>query len=249
MGLIKRKKRDDVELAETTTSANLFKADYEKLEQFRKRTNKRPAEFFREFVHQALIQQELVERQSPAGGSLDSVAIEALLRERLAPILPELQDVKGCMQELALMHAEERPSNGNSGLLAEFVQEQVNETNRLLSEIFDCIEGRHSSFVRVAQLLYDRQERAERWSQAAYVLAARSFDSMSALLDLFERYVLVPQLVAMNPQADAVKAAKKETEASCAAAAAKRKRLERRLRLPKDSKINFLSKQPPEAAN
>jgi hypothetical protein len=153
------------------------------------------------------------------------------------------------MQELALMHAEERPSNGNSGLLAEFVQEQVKQTNRLLSEIFDCIEGRHSSFVRVAQLLYDRQERAERWSQAAYVLAGRSFTSMSALLDLFERYVLVPQLAAMNPQADAVKTAKKEIEASCAAAAAKRKKLERRLRVPKDNKISFLSKQPPEAAN
>jgi hypothetical protein len=244
MGLIKRKKRDDAELAESTTSANLFKADYEKLEQIRKRGSKTPAPIFREFVHQALIQQELVERQSPAAVAVDSVTIEALLREHLAPILQELQDVKGCMQELASMPVEPPPTS--SGPDAGFAVEHVKETNRCLGEIFHQIEDRHSDFVSIAQLLHDRQERAERWSEAAYVLAGHSFNAIFGLLDLFGRYVLVPQIAAMSPQADAVKIAKTETEASSAAAAAKRKGLERRLKLPKNGKVKFLSTQLPE---
>jgi hypothetical protein len=244
MGLIKRKKRDNVELAETTTSTNLFKADFEKLEQMRKRANQKPAPFFRGFVHQALIQQELVERQSPAAVAVDSVAIDALLKEHLAPILQELQDVKGCMQELASMRVE--PPSTASGPDAAFALEHVKETNRCLSEIFYQVEDRHSDFVRIAQLLNDRQERSERWSEAAYVLSGHSFNAIFALLDLFGRYVLVPQLAAMNPQADAVKIAKTETEASSAAAAAKRKGLERRLKLPKNGKVKFLSTQLPE---
>ena len=129
---------------------------------------------------------------------------------------------------------------------ATFALHHVKETNRCLSEIFHQIEDRHSDFVRIAQLLHDRQERGERWSEASYVLAGHSFNAIFALLDLFGRYVLVPQLAAMSPQADAVKIAKTETEASSAAAAARRKGLERRLKLPKNGKVKFLSKQLPE---
>ena len=117
----------------------------------------------------------------------------------------------------------------------------VKETNRCLSEIFHQIEDRYSDSVRIAKALNDRQERAERWSQGAYVLAGHSFNAMSAILDLLQRYVVVPQLKAMDPEADALTIVKTETEASCATATAKRKGLERRLKLPKDGKIKFLS--------
>jgi hypothetical protein len=240
MGLIRRKKRDDVELAETTTSANLFKADFEKLEQMRKRGNQRPAEFFREFVNRALIQQELSERQSSTSVAIEGVAIDALLKDRLDPILQGLQDIKGCMQELALMRTNDPSSE--SGQVAALIQDM----NRCLGLIHDQTDGRHADFVRIAQLLYDRQERTERWSEAAYVLAGHSFNAIFALLDLFRRYVLVPQVAAMSPQGDAVKIAHAEVEASTAAAAAKRKGVERRLKLPKNGKVKFLSNQLPE---
>lgn len=243
MGLIRRKKRTDVELAEATTSTNLFKADYEKLEQLRKKANKRPAEFIREFVHQALIKQELVERQSSAVVAIDGVATDALLREHLAPILQELQDVKGCMQELALMRTNDPPSPAPAaGEVAALIQDM----NRCLGLIHDQTDDRHADFVRIAQLLYDRQERTERWSEAAYVLAGHSFNAIFSLLDLFRRYVLVPQVAAMSPEGDAGKIAKAEVEGSTAAAAAKRKGLERRLKLPKNGKVKFLSTQLPE---
>jgi len=241
MSLINRKKRHDAELAEVVSSANLFKGDYAKVEQLRQKHNKKHAEVIRELVNQALIQQELSERHSADAAGIDHPAIDALLKEGLAPILQELRDVKGCMQELALMRVEP-PSTGSGPDAAEHVK----ETNRCLSEIYDQIEGRHSGFVRIAQLLHDRQERAERWSEAAYVLAGHSFNAIFALLDLFGRYVLVPQLAAISPQADAVKIAKTETEASTAAAAAKRKGLERRLKLPRNGKVKFLSTQLPE---
>ena len=141
------------------------------------------------------------------------------------------------MQELASMRVDERPSTATSSSLSAFVEEHLKETNGWLSQIYNHTESRHSDFVRIAQLLHDRQERAERWSQGTYVLAGHSFNSMSALLDLFQRYVLVPQLAAMNPQADAVKVAKTEIEASRAAAVTKRKNVERRLDLPKESPL------------
>jgi len=50
----------------------------------------------------------------------------------------------------------------------------------------------------------------------------------------------------MSPQGDAVKTAHAEVEASTAAAAAKRRGVERRLKLPKDGKVKFLSNQLPE---
>jgi len=242
MSLIKRKKRDNVKLAETTTSANLFKADFEKLEQMRKRGNQRPAPFFRGFVHQALIQQELSERQSSTSVAIDGVAIDALLKDRLEPILQELQDIKGCMHELALMRTNEPPSPPAAGDVAALIQDM----NRCLGLIQDHTDDRHADFVRIARLLYDRQERTERWSEAAYVLAGHSFNAIFALLDLFQRYVLVPQVAAMSPQEDALKIAQEDVEASTAAAAAKRKGLERRLKLPKDGKVKFLSNQLPE---
>ena len=238
MSLIKRKKRDNVELAETTTSANLFKADFEKLEQMRKRANKRPAPFFREFVNRALIQQELSERQSSTSVAIDGVAID----DRLEPILQELQDIKGCMQELALIRTNEPPSPPAAGDVAALIE----DINRCLGLIHDHTDDRHADFVRIAQLLYDRQERTERWSEAAYVLAGHSFNAIFALLDLFSRYVLVPQVAAMSPQEDALKTAQEDVEASTAAAAAKRKDVERRLELPKNGKVKFLSNQLPE---
>lgn len=241
MSLINRKKRHDAELAEATSSTNLFKGDYAKIEQLCQKHNKKPAEVVRELVNQALIQQELSERHSADAAGIDHHVIDALLKEQLGPILQELQDVKGCIYELASVPLNDQSSTTSSGPPAEFIQEHLKETNRWLSDIYDHTEDRHSDFVRIAKLLHDRQERAERWSQAAYVLAGRSFNSMSALLDLFQRYVLVPQLAAMNPQADAEKIAKTETEASCAAAVTKRKSVERKLRLPKDGKIKFLS--------
>jgi len=242
MSLIKRKKRDNVELAETTTSANLFKADFERLEQMRKRGNQRPAPFFRGFVHQALIQQELSERQSSTSVAIDGVAIDALLKDRLEPILQELQDIKGCMHELALMRTNEPSLPPAAGDVAALIQDM----NRCLGLIQDHTDDRHADFVRIARLLYDRQERTERWSEAAYVLAGHSFNAIFALLDLFERYVLVPQVAATSPQGDAWKVAHAEVEASTAAAAAKRKGVERKLKLPKDGKVKFLSNQLPE---
>ncbi len=240
MSLIKRKKRDNVELAETTTSANLFKADFEKLEQMRKRGSQRPAEFFREFVNRALIQQELSERQSSTSVAIGGVAIDALLKDRLEPILQELQDIKGCMQELALMRPNEPSLPPAAGDVAALIQDM----NRCLGLIQDHTDDRHADFIGIARLTYDRQERTERWSEAAYVLAGHSFNAIFALLDLFRRYVLVPQVAAMSPEDDAVKIAHAEVEASTAAAAAKRKGLERKLKLPKDGKVKFLSNQP-----
>ncbi len=242
MSLIKRKKRDNVELAETTTSANLFKADFEKLEQMRKRGSQRPAEFFREFVNRALIQQELSERQSSTSVAIGGVAIDALLKDRLEPILQELQDIKGCMQELALMRPNEPSLPPAAGDVAALIQDM----NRCLGLIQDHTDDRHADFIGIARLTYDRQERTERWSEAAYVLAGHSFNAIFALLDLFRRYVLVPQVAAMSPEDDAVKIAHAEVEASTAAAAAKRKGLERKLKLPKDGKVKFLSNQLPE---
>lgn len=245
MGLINRKKRDAAELAETTTSTNLFKTDFEKLEQLRNRANKRPAEFVREFIHQALIQQELVERQSSATVATDCVAVDTLLSEHLSPILQELQDVKGCMQELALVRMSDPPPSPDEIDVAALIQ----DTNRCLGLIDDHSNARYSEFVRVAKILHDRQERSERWSEAAYVLAGHSFNTMFALLDLFRRYVLVPQLAAMTPQGDAVTMAKTEVEASTTAAAARRKGVERKLRLPKNGKVKFLSTQLPEKSD
>jgi hypothetical protein len=242
MSLIKRKKRDNVELAETTTSANLFKADFEKLEQMRKRGTQKPAPFFREFVNRALIQQELSERQSSTSVAIDGVAIDALLKDRLEPILQELQDIKGCMQELALIRTNEPPSPPATGDVAALIEDM----NRCLGLIHDHTDDRHADFVRIAQLLHDRQERTERWSEAAYVLAGHSFNAIFALLDLFSRYVLVPQVTAMSPQEDALKIAQEDVEASTAAAAAKRKDVERRLELPNNGKVKFLSNQLPE---
>ena len=146
------------------------------------------------------------------------------------------------MQELALMRTNEPPLPPAAGDVAALIQDM----NRCLGLIHDHTDDRHADFVRIAQLLYDRQERTERWSEAAYVLAGHSFNAIFALLDLFGRYVLVPQVAAMSPQGDALKIAHAEVEASTASAAAKRKGVERRLKLPKDGKVKFLSNQLPE---
>ena len=237
MSLIKRKKRSDgEELAEATSSTNLYKTDYERIDQLRRKANKKPSEFLRDFVRQALIQNELSSRPSSDIQTSNQPALESLLKDNLAPIFQEMEDLKGCMQELALMRPNQA-SGPDPGL--------IQDINRCLGLIHSNGESRHADFVRIAQLLYDRMERTERWCEAAYVLAGHSFNTTFALLDVFRRFVLVPQIAAMDPQVDAIQQSSTEVEASTAAASAKRKAVERRLKLPNNGKVKFLSNQLP----
>jgi len=238
MSLIKRKKRSDSEeLAEATSSTNLYKADHDRIEQLRKKANKKQSEFLRDFVRQALIQDGLSSRQSSDVQTANQPALESLLKDGLAPIFQELVDLKGCMQELALMRANETTSPDPA---------LIQEINRCLVLIDENGAKRHTDFIRNLKIVFDRVEQVERWSEAAYVLAGHSFNSTLALLDLFRRFVLIPQLAAMDPQCDAAKESVTEIEASTAAAAAKRKNVERRLKLPNNSKVKFLSNQLPK---
>ena len=222
MSLINRKKRHGGdELADATTSTNLYKKDYEKIEQLRKRTNKRHAEYVRDLVRDALIEDKLATRNDSAETN-SSVSIDSLLNQRLEPLTQELQDLKGCMQELALRR-------GNESVLS------LETFDAFIDQINKCLG-----------YIHDRQERTERWAEAAYVLAGQSFNAILAFSDLFQRYVLIPQIAALDPQGDAVRLAQREMDASTTKAASRRKNLERRLKLPKNGKVKFLSEQLPQ---
>lgn len=239
MSLVNRKKRNGAELADATRSANLFKGDDAKVEQLCQRLKKSPAEVIRQLVSEALIHRELSTRESEAAVGINQQAIDGLLSERLRPVLQELHDLKGCMRELGSTTGDQQPSTTPQ---AHVIAEQLlKELNTRLYAIYDQIEAHHSKFIEVAQILHRRTECAERWSQGAYALNGNTFTWMWAMLDLLQRYVVVPQLNAMDPEADALKIVETEIEASCAVATKKRNRLERRLKVPKDAKVKFLS--------
>jgi hypothetical protein len=103
------------------------------------------------------------------------------------------------------------------------------------------IDVDYKEFIDIVKGISLVQHRAERWSQAAYVLNGHTFTWACMVLDFLTRYVVIPQVGAMEPDADAALVMKTELEAGLQKARKKRKKLESKLDLPDDGRIKFLS--------
>ncbi|MGH9960752.1 MAG: hypothetical protein ACREBC_27140, partial [Pyrinomonadaceae bacterium] len=121
------------------------------------------------------------------------------------------------------------------------VERVLVDINQNLLAFSSQIDGNHKQFIELVKGMSLVQDRAERWSQAAYVLNGHTFNWAEMILDLLARYVVIPQVGAMEPGADAALVMKAELEAGRQRARKKRTKLESRLDLPNDGRIKFLS--------
>lgn len=246
MGLVKRKNRNggsQPQYADSTTSTKLFKNDQAKFEQLCQRQRKGPAEVLRQLVNEALTRQEMLSRDEPGDQGISRRLIEDVITERLSSVHHEMKDLKGCLQELASMITDlpsaRVPATGQeTEAMVERVLVDINENTLAFS---NHIDGHNKEFLRLLREMSVVQDRAERWSHAAYVLNGHTFSWACMILDFLARYVVIPQVGAMEPDEDAALVMKTELEAGLQKARKKRKKLEGRLDLPDDGRIKFLS--------
>ncbi|MBC8028528.1 MAG: hypothetical protein H7Z16_00285 [Pyrinomonadaceae bacterium] len=244
MGLVKRKNGlggSQPQYAESTTSTKLFKSDQAKFEQLCQRQRKVPAEVLRQIVNEALTRQEMLSRDEQHGDGISRRLIEDSVAEQLKPVRQEVQDLKGCLREIASM-IRDLPSTPVSAARVEpnvGVEEILVEVNRHLDVFSTHIHAHDKELTRLVKGMAVVQDRAERWGQAAYVLNGHIFSWVYMILDLLGRYVVVPQVGAMEPDADAALLLKDELEAGLQEARKKRKRFESKLDLPDDGRIKF----------
>jgi len=246
MGLVKRKNGlggAHPLYAESTTSTKLFKSDQAKFEQLCQRQQKGPAEVLRQIVNEALTRQEMLSRDEHDTPGINRRLIEDVVEAQISPLRQETQDLKGCLQELASMIRDlpgtaVPPTGEETRVMIENLLVDINKT---LVAFSTGIDGHNREFTRLVKEMSGVQDRAEHWSQASYVLNGHIFSWAFIILDLLGRYVVIPQLAAMEPEADAALVLKDELEMGLQDARKKRKRLESKLDLPSDGRVKFLS--------
>jgi hypothetical protein len=246
MSLVNRKKRSGAELADAARSAQLFKGDDAKVEQLCQKLKKGPAEVVRQLVSEALIQQEIGSRELEPGDGLSRRDLADELDEQLRPFRQELADVKGCLRELASMIGDLQ------NLRAPRVEGDPVSLNEVLPNIdqnLDLIDQKivagFDAFLGLTKLIGERQNRADAraqaWHQATYALIANIFSWNWTLVDWFKRYVVTPHVALMEPAENVAIAVEDEVKATSLEARKRRSNIERRLKLPKDEKVEFLS--------
>jgi hypothetical protein len=246
MSLVNRKKRSGAELADTTRSANLFKGDDVKVEDLCRRLKKGPSEVIRQLVSEALIQQQIGQRESASNNGVSRRELAEVLDENLRPVRQELGDVKGCLRELASMIGDLK------GLNAPKVEDGSSDLNEVLPNIdanitliHEKIKASFDAFVALAKLIGQKQDRAEErahaWHKTTYALIANIFSWNWTVMDWLKRYVVIPQVALMEPREKVILAVEAEVKASTSEATKRRTAIQRRLKLPKDEKVEFLS--------
>jgi hypothetical protein len=246
MGLVKRKNGlggSQPQYAESTTSTKLFKSDQAKFEQLCQRQRKGPAEVLRQIVNEALTRKEILSRDEQDSEGISRRLIDDTMAEQLNPLRQEIGDLKGYLQEIASMirGLPSTPPPASGEKTEAMVERVLLDINQSIITFSDRIEGDHKQFIELVRLMSLAQERAERWSQAAYALNGHTFSWTSTILDLLARFVVIPQVAAMEPDEDAALTMKAEVEACRQEARKKRKQLESKLDLPNDGRIKFLS--------
>lgn len=242
MGLVKRKNSSggtQPQYADSTTSTKLFKSDQAKFDQLCLRQQKSPAEILRQIVSEALTRQEMLSQDGQNSESVSRRLIEDLMADQLRPFRQELQDLKGCLTEIASM-----VQASASTPAPEAGEEMTAMVERVLIAINENLTGfseNQSEFFKVLKSASLAQDRAERWSQAAYVLHGHTFNWTFTILDLLTRFVVIPQVGAMEPDADTELVVKEELDAGRQKARKQRATIESKLDLPKDSRVKFLS--------
>jgi hypothetical protein len=246
MGLVKRKNSSggtQPQYADSTTSTKLLKSDQPKFEQFCQRLRQSPAEVLRQIVNEALIRKEMISRDEQDSEGISQRRIENLMTEQLNPLRQEMQDLKGCLREIAAMMQDlpGTPVPASEEETKAMIERVLIDINQNIIAFSNQIEADHKASIEVVKGMSLGQERAERWSQAAYVLNGHTFSWAEMILDLLARYVVIPQVGAMEPGADAALVMKGELEAGRQRARKKRTNIESRLDLPNDGRIKFLS--------
>src|SRR6266545_6527369 len=246
MGLVKRKNSSggtQPQYADSTTSTKLLKSDQPKFEQLCQRLRQSPAEVLRQIVNEALTRKEMLSRDEQDSEGISQRRIENLMTEQLNPVRQEMQDLKGCLREIAAM-MQDLPSTPVATSEEEtkaMIERVLIDINQNIIAFSNQIDGGHKQFIELVKGMSLAQDRAERWSQAAYVLNGHTFSWAEVILDLLARFVVIPQVGAMEPGADAALVMKAELEAGRQRARKKRTKLESRLDLPNDGRIKFLS--------
>lgn len=242
MGLVKRKNNSggtQPQYADSTTSTKLFKSDQAKFDQLCLRQQKSPAEVLRQIVSEALTRQEMLARDEQNSEGVSRRLIEDLMADQLRPFRQDMQDLKGCLKEIASM-VQASPSTP----APEAEEEMTAMVERVLIAINENLTGLYqnqSDFLKVLKSSSVVQDRTERWSQAAYALNGHTFIWTPMILDLLIRYVVIPQLKVMEPDADAELVVKEELDAGRQKASKQRARLEKKLDIPNDGRVKFLS--------
>jgi hypothetical protein len=246
MSLVNRKKRSGAELADTTRSANLFKGDDAKVEELCQRLKKGPSEVIRQLVSEALIQQEMGQRESAANDGVSRRELAEALDENLRPVRQELGDVKGCLRELASMIGDlqnlsiPKVDGGSSDL-----GEVLPNIDSNLTLIHEKIAASFDAFVGLTKLIGLKQDRAEArahaWHQATYALIANIFSWNWIVMDWLKRYVVIPQVALIEPREKVPLVVEAEIKTATSEASKRRTAIQRRLKLPKDEKVEFLS--------
>jgi hypothetical protein len=246
MSLVNRKKRSGAELAEATRSANLFKGDDAKVEELCKRLKKGPSEVIRQLVSEALIQQELGQRERLPNDGVSRREFAEVLDLNLRPVRQELSDVKGCLRELASMISERQKlgapkiETGSTDL-----DEVLPNIDANIDLIHEKIKASFDAFVALAKSIGEKQDRAEErahaWHKTTYALIANIFSWNWTLMDWLKRYVVIPQIAVMEPTENVIPAVEAELKAATSEATKRRTAIQRKLKLPKDEKVEFLS--------
>ncbi|MGH9969577.1 MAG: hypothetical protein ACREBG_17520 [Pyrinomonadaceae bacterium] len=246
MGLVKRKNSSggtQPQYADSTTSTKLLKSDQAKFEQLCQRLRQSPAEVLRQIVNEALTRQEMLSRDEQDSLGVSQRRIENLMTDQLNPLRQEMQDLKGCLREIAAM-MQDLPGTPVAATEEEtkaMIERVLIDINQNILAFSNQIGADHKASIELVKGMSLGQDRAERWSQAAYVLNGHTFSWTEMILDLLARYVVIPQVGAMEPGADAALVMKGELEAGRQRARKKRTNIEGRLDLPNDGRIKFLS--------
>jgi hypothetical protein len=245
MGLVKRKKSNSLEYALATRSTKLHKSDDLKFIQLCEGLKKSPAEVLRQLVSEALIHQEVRGRDSEADNGVNRRVFDDVLHEHLQPVRQELGDVKGCLRELASMFSDLQNLPAAKPAEEPALNEALTNIDQNLTSIYEQIAASFASFVETARSIERKQDRAEArgqaWAHATYALTGNIFAWNWTILDWLKRYVVIPQIAVMDPQANATLVVEAEIKSIASQARKKRDRIQRRLELPKDEKVEFLS--------
>ena len=142
----------------------------------------------------------------------------------------------GDLQNLRTGNAIEAPACSNDVLST--IDEHLNLIHGKIATSF-------TTFENVAKLLERKQERADAraqaWHQATYALIANIFSWNWTIVDWLKRYVVIPQVALIEPGENVALAVDAEIKTAASEARQKRSNIQRRLKLPKDEKVEFLS--------
>jgi hypothetical protein len=252
MGLVKRGKAagpSEAEFAETVVSTKLWKADQAKFDELCRSHRKKPAEMLRLLVSQSLTHKELLAREAGGGGGREGVSravLHEVVGEQLRPVQQSIEGLKGYLAEIEARLSELPPAGlppaatGVEGFAAP--GDLTGRTDWGPGALASRVEGDADTRAECATRL--GRERAEKYGQGTYALAARTSARVRAILDLLTRYVAVPQVLAAEQDMDdetALKEVADEIRLEENRGIEERRALERSLRIPRDEKLSALS--------